>query len=100
MLGLLVRSAVVLRAMADLYGNMLSRLACPHRATVLRYMRRDLRTTSISAVLRELHMQDDGGRCFLETVSHDGQWLIRHFDLVRVGDNGVAPATEDGHGTA
>lgn len=100
LLGLLVRSAVVLRAMADLYGNMLSRLACPHRATVLRYMRRDLRTTSISAVLRELQMQDDGGRCFLETVSHDGQWLIRHFDLVRVGDNGVAPATEDGHGTA
>ena len=100
LLGLLVRSAVVLRAMADLYGNMLSRLACPHRATVLRYMRRDLRTTSISAVLRELHMQDDGERCFLETVSHDGQWLIRHFDLVRVGDNGVAPATEDGHGTA
>ena len=85
LVGYLIRLAVVLRAMMDMFIRLLNKGLPEKKQKEIPYMRFDLRETSVSDMLSALRNQKPGKNERLsevETVSHDGTMLIRHSEVL------------------
>ena len=85
LVGYLIRLAVVLRAMMDMFIRLLNKGLPEKKQKEIPYMRFDLRETSVSDMLSALRNQKPGKNerlAEVETVSHDGTMLIRHSEVL------------------